>query len=270
MSAIDDAKKKLAASQGAPGSGANGASTADSNVEPQVFLGYHQSIGRQVGDLNATGSMQDNIQSLTAAQNSWYAMSDEDAKNWAEKAFRLGYINNPKDMLSAQQVWNTMCEQAGGAYTIGHKNVTPSDMLDYYAGHNVDVLKQRTAAGKDGLTVTRQVNLADKSTVQALANQVLQQALGRDATDAEVNTFFNTIRGEQKANPDTTTTTSHQGKDGKNVVTSSHEPGFGQDDINQLLLSKAQNDPEYASYQGATTYFQAALQALQPIGGTGA
>jgi hypothetical protein len=159
-----------------------------------------------------------------------------------------------------------MVSEAAAKFTLAHKRLTPMDMLDFYAGANADTLAQRHADGPGTVIQTNPVNLQDRASVLAMANQVLQQKLGRDATDAEVNTFFNTINKEIQANPGTTVTTT----DAKGNKTQVNHPGYGPDDIQQMLIQTAENNPEFAAKQGATTYFNAAMQALQPIGGTGA
>jgi hypothetical protein len=45
--------------------------------------------------------------------------------------------------------------------------------------------------------------------------------------------------------------------------------GFTTDDALQAAYDKAQDNPDYAEYQSASTYYNAALSALGAIGTTG-
>jgi hypothetical protein len=145
------------------------------------------------------------------------------------------------------------------------QQISPWQVLDMYAGGNGDTLKARGQVAADGsITHTNsQIDLSDKASVEALATQVLQQALGRDPTSSEINTYYNTIRGQEKAHP--TVTTSRTDASGNTSTTSTG--GFSQADAGQYLLDRLKTDPEYAKFQAGTTYFQAAMQALAPIAG---
>jgi len=253
-------------------SGGSSATTAD----PQLFFGLTSGLARtgptqKVGVIdgeNITGpSLQraqvPSVMTQSQAQMQWYHWTQQQRLTWAKRAFALGYLSSPTDVQGAQSLFMNAIGESVRYYAVG-KKVSPWDVLDLNAGSNSDVLKKRGMVNPDGsITSTNsQINLSDKASVEALATQVLQQALGRDPTQSEINTYYNTIRGQEKSHPSVTTTTTKGGQ--TSSVTSG---GFGQDDAAELLKSQIQNDPEYAKYQAGTTYYGAALQALGAIGG---
>lgn len=95
----------------------------------------------------------------------------------------------------------------------------------------------------------------------------LQQMLGRDPTDQELRDFTYRMNRMAADNP-TITRTIQQYKDGElDSTTSRTRGGFTAADMAQEAYDQAQNDPEYAEFQAATTYFSALQSALGAIGG---
>ena len=206
-----------------------------------------------------------NIMTLSEAQMQWYKWTQAERLAWTKRAYALGYLQSPTDVQNGMQIYMQALDQSVRYFGV-KKNVSPWDVLDLNAGSNADTLKKRGMINKDGsITQTNsQINLSDKASVEALATQVLQQALGRDPTQSEINTYYNTIRGQEQAHPTVTKTTTNQATGSSTSTTTG---GFGADDASEMLKQQIQNDPEYAKYQAGTTYYAAALQALGAIGG---
>lgn len=254
-----------AASQG--GSGSSGA------VDPQLFMGMTtgrvgptMKLGVIDGE-NITGPNLGNMPNITTqsqAEQLWYEWSPQQQMAWTKKSYALGYLKSPVDVQGAQQLWMNAVKESTLYFKSG-RHISPWQVLDRYAGSNSDVLKQRAQVGPNGsITHTNsQINLSDKASVEALATQVLQQALGRDPTQSEINTYYNTIRGQERSHPTVQTTTT----DATGNTTSTVNGGFTESDAATMLQSQIQNDPEFAKYQGGTKYYGAALQALGAIGG---
>lgn len=276
--ALDAALARIAQTTSSPpssGSSASSSSTSSSTKsEPMVYLGstlqneteFVAPQFAQDGSLagmpkrSTIGVNEEKTLSLSDAQLQWYRMSPDQQKQWAQKAYALGYITSPVNLSAAQGVWNSMVGESANYLSVG-KKFTPWDVLDKNAGANVSALKQRAQGGTTQTNTS--IDLSDRSSVEAISRQVLQQALGRDPTDSEVNTYFNTIRAQEKAHPTVTTTKN----DGKGNTSTTSSGGFSQADAADFLQSKIQDDPEYAMYQGGTTYFNAAMQAVGAIGG---
>jgi hypothetical protein len=253
------------AATGASSSGTSSSSAA----EPTVFLGtsthggggFHLDDGGKVANKSSTTL---NTMSMSEAKLEWYKWTPAQQLALAKKLYALGYLQNPTDIFGARdQYFNAMGDSAN--YFSAGRHITPMQVLDMGAGVNADTLKKRGQVNPDG-SITRtnsSIDLSDRGSVEALATQVLQQALGRDPTPSEVNTYYNTIRGQEQSHPTRQTVTT----DANGNVSQTSSGGFGQDDAQMLLKQQVQNDPEFAKYQGGTTYYGAALQALGAVAG---
>lgn len=110
-------------------------------------------------------------------------------------------------------------------------------------------------------SVSKSVVQYSAQQVKGLANQAFQQAIGREASADELTKFMNALNSAEKANPSTTVTKSN-GSTSKSTTT-------GGVDGQQFAKDAARNNPEYAPYQQATTYFDAMLGALNGTVGRG-
>lgn len=225
---------------------------------------------RPGGEEEFTRDPQAQGQQMTVAQAQmlWFDWSQADRLKWAREAYTKGYITNPLDLSQAQQNWLWAVSQSAGFFNgVRKQKVTPWEVLDLNVGQNAAELKKRAMTNKDGsITYSNtSVNLSNRTHVEALATSVLQQALGRDPTQAEINTFFGTLRGAEKANP-TTTSNTVDGTTGR-PISSTSVGGLTDTDEQQMIMDRLKRDPEYGKYQAATTYFNAAMQANAAIGG---
>lgn len=100
--------------------------------------------------------------------------------------------------------------------------------------------------------------------------QGLQAMLGRDPSDEEVRDFTYRMNQLAAQNPAISKTiTSYKNGDAISSHTEAIDSGFSGADVQQAAYHDAVNDPQYAEYQSATTYYNAALSALGAIGQTG-
>lgn len=100
--------------------------------------------------------------------------------------------------------------------------------------------------------------------------QGLQAMLGRDPSDEEVRDFTYRMNQLAAQNPAISETiTRYKNGDAISSNTKSVDAGFSGGDVQEAAYHDAVNDPQYAEYQSATTYFNAALSALGAIGQTG-
>jgi len=96
---------------------------------------------------------------------------------------------------------------------------------------------------------------------QAYALQAFQNAIGRAPSSQELDAFMTSFNAGQT--PSTTTTNYAAGGKSYSQTTT------GGTDPSMLAQNIAEQNPEYAGYQKATTYFDAMLSALQgPMGGS--
>ena len=93
--------------------------------------------------------------------------------------------------------------------------------------------------------------------VRSAADSIYQNSIGRVLNDDELRMLHQSLNNTLKANPNVTKTSA------KGNVTST-----GGVDERGFMQQQAEANPEFASYQKATTYFDAMLGSLQgPVGG---
>lgn len=125
-------------------------------------------------------------------------------------------------------------------------------------GQNSGTTKSPSPARTVTQTSTKQYTHEE---AQAYALQAFQNAIGRAPSSQELDAFMTSFNAGQ--NPSTTST--HYGVGGQ----SSFSTTTGGTDPSMLAQNIAEQNPEYAGYQKATTYFDAMLSALQgPMGGS--
>lgn len=170
---------------------------------------------------------------------------------------------------SLVSVWGSLVDRAAMTYSMseGSRKVTPWDVLDLYKSEakaagtyqNLDGNQTRT-------TVNRSVSDITEGEAWSLLQDQLSRMLGRDPSDQEVRDFTYRMNQLAAANPAISKTITKY-KDGEAVSSSTKTSGgFTAADAQMGAYEDAQSDPEYAEYQSATTYFNAALSALGAIG----
>jgi hypothetical protein len=128
------------------------------------------------------------------------------------------------------------------------------------------VPKGQTAGKTKGPTPARTISQTSTKQytheeAQSYALQAFQNAIGRAPSSQELDAFMTSFNAGQ--NPSTTTTHYATGGQSSSSVTT------GGVDAGMLAQNIAEQNPEYAGYQKATTYFDAMLSALQgPMGGS--
>jgi hypothetical protein len=105
-------------------------------------------------------------------------------------------------------------------------------------------------------SVQKSVTQYTAQQVKGLANQAFQEAIGREASADELTKFLNALNKAEKDSPRVT------------VSKPSGSTTSGGIDPQQLAVDTARDNPEFANYQKATTYFDTMLSTLRgPVGG---
>lgn len=211
----------------------------------------------------------DNTETAQAVMNAPFLWSDEKIKDAMGRMQKAGL--KVDDFGSMVQAWGDMVQVASMRYSLSHGKIktTPWDVLDLYGSISKDFGGGGSGSGGYSGTVkstSRSVSDITEGDAWSALRNTLSQMLGRDPSHDEVRKFAYRMNGIAAKNPTVTTTTGTY-EDGHLVNQSSHTTGgFNANDIQQEAYEKAQNDPDYAEYQSATTYFNAALSALGSIG----
>ena len=114
------------------------------------------------------------------------------------------------------------------------------------------------------VNVDKRVQTFTAQQLEGAATQYAQQLLGRALTAAELASVTKFTNTEALKTPQISKTiTNNSGTTSTSSTTSS-----GGIDEGQLIKSQIEQNPEYANYQKATTYFDSMLSALRgPVGG---
>lgn len=114
------------------------------------------------------------------------------------------------------------------------------------------------------VTVNKDVQTFTAQQLEGAATQYAQDLLGRALTSAELSRITKFTNAEAMANPQISRTVTKNKASGSTSTTTVK----GGIDEGQIIKSQIEENPEYASYQKATTYFDAMTRALQgPVGG---
>lgn len=129
--------------------------------------------------------------------------------------------------------------------------ITKTDIANY-----VGTSGTSTAGGPSGVTTRTTYTTGSQI---ANINTIWRQYTGKDASTKQVNAITAAINAAMQANPDKSTNT------GGDYSTTSKVVGA---DPNEIIKQQALQDPSTPSYQAATTYYDAMMQAIKgPLGG---
>lgn len=175
---------------------------------------------------------------------------------------KLGLIN--KNALQATdddlaKTWADYVQQSANNYAAG-VSLTPDEILDK------DIASRGQSASLAGTktTTTSDVSLTSKVDSDAIFNSAAKALLGRAPTADEYSQFQASLNSAERSNPVNATTTTTTDAEG-NVVNQSRTSsgGLGSGGAQLLAQQAAEKNPEYGSYQAATTYWNAAMQMIQ-------
>lgn len=197
----------------------------------------------------------------------------EDQVADAIKKFQDAGVTTVTDFDSMHKAWGGLVQRAGAMYSLssGQRKVTPWDVLDLYKTE----MKKAGTFGGSGSTGTPSTVTQTSRSVSTITNgdgwsalqNTLSRMLGRDPSDEEVRDFVGRMNYLAAKNPTVTTSTTRGIGTGNQSTSSRTKAGFNSNDILENAYKDAQSDPDYAEYQSASTYFNAAISALGAIGG---
>jgi hypothetical protein len=211
----------------------------------------------------------DSTLTVTQAMNQPYMWDEQKVHDTMKMMRDAGQNVTSFDQM--KQVWDGMVQRASAMYSLssGQRKVTPWDVLDMYK-------KEAPAPGPgdprfNGTKTQTATSINQLSEGQAwhVLQSTLSQMLGRDPSDQEMRNFAYKMNSMAASNPSVSKTIT-QYKNGQAVsANTTQSGGFTTDDALQAAYDKAQDNPDYAEYQSASTYYNAALSALGAIGTTG-
>lgn len=219
------------------------------------------------------------------------SMSQAEYQKFKNKLVAAGFVSSSASPVDVRTEWASILKDVQGAQMTG-ANVTPFEFLNSLIKKNgIDPKDIPSTADFDPAAqlaanqfqpstskVTSVYDLAPEDAEQMLT-QMLQSKLGRDPSKAELEDFVDTVKARALANPTTVTTKTRQGdlsgqagpgtqvevaqQGGQTISTvRSISQGFDQNNVAAIADRRAENAPDYASYQAVATYMPALLQAL--------
>ena len=214
----------------------------------------------------------DKAVTMQQAMNEPYLWNEDDVAT-AIKKFHDAGMTDVTDFDTLTKAWGTLVQRAGSMYSLsgGERKVTPWDVLGMYKNEQ---LKSGVKPGPgdpnfNGATtqISRNVSDVNEGEAWSAVRSTVANMLGRDPSDHEVRDFTYRMSTLAAHNPSISKTIT-QYQNGQAVGQTTHTtPGFSSADMAQEAYQHAQADPNYAEYQSASTYFNAAASALGAIGG---
>ena len=215
----------------------------------------------------------DGTLTIQQAVNLPYGWDSKKVAETIKKMNKAGLnVSGFDDMVN---VWGNLVARASMmyAYSEGQNKVTPWDVLSMYGKEGVaagligkDGSQISPLAGTTHTSITKTVSDITQGDAWSALQGTLSQLLGRDPTDRETRDFAYRMNSLAAKNPTISKSVTHYDQNGDPTTNTSTKGGFSAQDMAQSAYEQAQQDPNYAEYQSATTYYNAALQALSAIG----
>ena len=220
------------------------------------------------------------------------SMSQPEYQKFKNKLVAAGFVSTSASPVDVRDAWAGILRDVQSSNTQRKTPMSPFEFLNALIKKNgIDPKDIPNTADYDPAAqlaanqfqpstskVTSVYDLAPEDAEQMLT-QMLQSKLGRDPSKAELEDFVDTVKARALANPTTVTTKTRQGdlsgqagpgtqvevaQQGDQTISTvrSISQGFDQNNVAAIADRRAENAPDYASYQAVATYMPALLQAL--------
>jgi hypothetical protein len=210
---------------------------------------------------------EDHTLSAVQVSNLPYSWTEERITDVMKRMRESGINVTSFDQLN--QVWSGLVNRASMMYSLseGKNKVTPWDVLDMYKSEAKAADNYVNYENGTRTSTSKSIAHITEGEAWSSLQSTLSKMLGRDPTDQEVRDFTYRMNSLAAKNPAITETISKYKAGDVTSSSSSTEGGFTGADVAEAAYNKAQNDPGYAEFQSASTYYNAALSALGAIGG---
>lgn len=237
------------------------------------------------------------FQSMDSLMSEFEAMPNKEKKELAKLLAMAGYLTGGESDSLEDTVEEASLMEVADAYTdllssasarlAQGQNITPDDLLEMNirynmsrAGLDADAPFSRKTASKwydkaIGKTtgkphketqVNTSVDLFSPEDARGLARATLQQALGRDPSEAEYEDFIAALQAKARANPSVSRTTTQFDAEGNvTAVRTVNSGGLTEAGINNFAQEQAEAAPDWAEWQAVGTYFPGVMDALGSV-----
>jgi hypothetical protein len=260
---------------GPSASGALGGNYLQGGKAPMVYWGANPNMPANTGDGDPRraaiaqsrdiAGTSDSTLTLQDAVSDWYKWSDAERAGFAKRLYGLGMISDPNDLYGqsgAFGMWQNAVQTASNFYMAAGRKVTPWQAIDLMAN----------AAGggpqsKTQTNTSKSFNIPTVEDAHAATRQLFQALMGRDPDENEQDRYASMMTAYAQKHPTVTKQTQTTDIHGNTTSSSTSSGGYSQGGVTDMLSQKAKADPEYGSYQAATTYFNALVGAMGGLGG---
>lgn len=218
------------------------------NDDPMVYVGQQ---GPRPGD----PSGQPIYNKLSDLANLWYSLDQGTKDKFEAQAAKAGYNVQTFSDRDLGNLWASYAGQAAN-YNAAGKQMTLWDVLA------LDAKTHQSLPPKVTTSTNTSYNISNYQDTHALFMSAAQSLLGRAPTIAETKAFQKQLNAYQQANPSRTTQTTTTDATGNSTSTSTSSGGTTAAGMSDLAQQAAQQNPDYGSYQAATTYFNSLLNAI--------
>lgn len=200
--------------------------------------------------------------SAEALWRSYFTKSEDEVKNLQLHLVHMGRLSPGQ---FTPKVFDPETQAAFGSVLVNVAQYNNPDMtVQKMLGMGVNIPGTKTAT-------TTETSFTSQGDVAGQYQDVSVGLLGRRATPGEVGGAYSAVHAAEVANPATrTTNTTYDLLTGnqvsQNIVS---QGGLGQAGTTEVERQRAMQDPHYGSYQAATTYFNALMNAIGAINSAG-
>jgi hypothetical protein len=215
-------------------------------------------------------------------------MSRKDYLKFRNLLIAAGFISETAQPINVRDTYSAIIGDIHEMQQAGNPNLTPAAFINNLIRMNgldpskIGDAEDFTTAVKDQLkpssqTTTSVYDLTPED-ARATLEQAMAQKLGRAPTEEEIEDFISAAQTRAERNPTRVTesfTPGVEGGEGDQVTVQREggevlgtsvtdvEQGFDSESLGRMADRRAQNAPDYASYQAISSYFPAFLEAMQ-------
>lgn len=263
----------------------NSAAPAAAYVQQPMFVGWAKTPGRlNRGDLSrgrgleetepsVPGDHERNPVLLTPFQllQAFDGFNRDEYLRFRNKMIAAGLVPDQATAIDVRDTYEKLLDQVGQLQQQGAYELSPMDFVNNLIRQNgfnpkdIKATEDFSASGGEPKTWTNTQNSVYDLTPQVARQtleQAVQQKLGRAPTQAEMEDFIDAARTRAENNPTVVTTEGSTDASGNTTTTTHATPGFGAEQAASMAERRAENAPDYKSYQAVATYFPALMSAL--------
>lgn len=240
-------------------------------VDPMAaaLVPYDRGLGaRKPYPTDKASTLQELTKTSSEAALEFDKWKPERVNAFLKQAVKIGLLPDTADYFDAKGLYGRLVDDAVDKFAAG-KKLSPMDIF-HQLGADIRGLGGASGSGAGPTKYTSHatsstVNKLDFDDAHAMVKDVYQQALGRELTKAEQGKATAAAQKYATSHPSKQSVTHHvDNVKHTDTATAVNSGGYTQRGLAENQLEKVQKSDEYGSYQAATTYWNAFMQAVGP------